>query len=118
MKKISSIVLVVCFTLQCVFVSTNEAQATSRSFREYVRKMSNESEKYVDDETSAIKDVIYSCKEALGVKVSSKSDLSIGESFIVYNKDINTQDETVYYPVVDTKSKKAVAIVSAFNTSN
>ncbi len=118
MKKICSIVLVVCFALQCVFVSANEAQATSWSFREYVRRLSSESEEYMEDEISAIRDVVYSCKEALGIKVSSKSDLSIGESFMVYNEDVTIQDDTVYYPVVDIKGKKAVAIVSVYNTSD
>lgn len=41
----------------------------------------------------------------------------VGKPFVVYNEDLNVQEQILYYPVAVTDTKKVVAVISLMNTT-
>ena len=118
MKRILSMLCVMCFSVQIVFSQTVAAAEVNQSIRQYVQdKMPNDGQCFLEKEENNVKKLIVSCKKEFGINVMSEEELFIGEPFAVDDNEQLVQEETLYYPIQRVNSQSAVAILSLINTT-
>lgn len=116
MKKIFSVLVILGLIVQFCLYPGIDCYAMTE-YNATVREYSEQATKYVKGKKDSIHEVIFSCAEELGIEQDDLDNFYLGSPFVIYNLDIETQEEIYNYPLINKKTQKVFLIVSVIGTT-
>lgn len=115
-KKILSMIIVVGLIVQFCLYPVAESHAEI-SFDARMQQISEEATQFIRNNMHAIQEVAESCSKELKIESSKFNDWMLGTPFMIYDLDLDVQEETFFYPLIDKRTGKVFLIASVIGTS-
>lgn len=87
------------------------------SFNAKMEQISKEATQFVQNNMYAIQEAAESCSKEFGIEISEFDNWMFGMPFMVYDLDIDVQEEIFFLPLINKMTGKVFLVVSVIGTS-
>lgn len=115
-KKILSMLIIFGLIFQFCLYPVGESHAEI-SFNAKMEQISKEATQFVQNNMYAIQEAAESCSKEFGIEISEFDNWMFGMPFMVYDLDIDVQEEIFFYPLINKTTGKVFLVVSVIGTS-
>lgn len=85
---------------------------------EITRKIENKSKSVIENDFSNIKKITTYYSEEVGINSEELKNIAVGKPFMIYSLSDSKQSELYYYPAINNKENKVVAMIEVYKSEN